>query len=163
MSDAIGYAVRDGVCYLKLSGELRHDSAGPLDALVERLYEQQGHEFSAVAIDLNQAVFMDSTVIGLLAGTAREQLARGLAAPTVFSTNPEINQLLQSLRLDEVFNVVEQATAPGAQDDKLSACEAQQCSAAGILRAHETLVELNEANRDKFQSVIDLFRDECEP
>ncbi len=159
MKEAIGYAIQDGVCYLKLSGELRHDCAGPLDTLIERLFAMSTCEFGEVVIDLNEVSFMDSTVIGFLAGIARELMARDLSAPTVFSTNFEINQLMRSLCLDEVFTLIEQPTehtltplafAQGAQGDG-------QCSGAAILRAHEALVELNEANRVAFQSSSPCF------
>lgn len=164
MKEAIGYAIQDGVCYLKLRGELRHDCAGPLDALIERLFAMNTGEFSAVVIDLNDVSFMDSTAIGLLAGIAREQLSRDLCAPTVFSTNTEINQLLRSLCLDEVFTLIEQPTEHTFQPLalNLSAGADRQCSGAAILRAHEALVELNEANRVAFQSVISLFREQLD-
>ena len=166
MSDAIGYAINDGVCFLKLSGELRHDSAGPLDNLIEVLFERDESAIGAVVIDLNDVTFMDSTVIGLLAGIARSLQSRSLPAPTLFSTNVEINQLLESLRLDEVFTIVTEPTdrplAPGALhvvDDEASA---RHCSAAAILKAHEVLIEMNEANREAFHSVVELFREEVD-
>ena len=159
MSDAIGYAKQNDVYYLKISGALRHDSAAPLDALIERWFENETCDFTAVVIDLNETVFMDSTAIGLLASIAREMLARGLNAPTVFSANSEINQLLQSLRLDEVFTLVQKTTS-GIECISAQSVASEQCGAAVILKAHEALVELNEANRVAFQSVIDLFRSE---
>ena len=168
MKEAIGYAIQGGVCYLKLRGELRHDCAGPLDTLIEHLFAMSTCEFSAVVIDLNDVSFMDSTAIGLLAGIARELLSRDLCAPTVFSTNTEINQLLRSLCLDEVFTLIEQPTEHplnvnvNALALELSVGADTQCSGAAILRAHEALVELNEANRVAFQSVISLFREQLD-
>jgi len=162
MTRSIGCASRDGVGYLKLSGDLRYDCAGPLEALVERWFAHDGEVPRAVVIDLNEARFMDSTVIGLVAAIAREMLARDLPVPTVFSTNPEINQLLGSLRLDEVFTVVERAT--DRRPDVLTTTELvdgeDQCSATAILHAHEALIELNAANGVAFQSVVDTLRDE---
>jgi hypothetical protein len=35
-----------------------------------------------------------------------------------------------------------------------------QCSGAAILKAHETLIDLNEGNRVAFQPVVDLLRSE---
>jgi|CXWL01.1.fsa_nt_gi anti-anti-sigma factor len=165
MSDAIAYAVKDCVCFLKLSGELRHDSAGPLDTLIERLFATDGSGICAVMIDLNDVEFMDSTVIGLLAGIARELLSRDLPAPTLFSTNEDINELLRSLRFDDVFTLIDQRTDRPLAAGALRSVEElpgdqQHCSAATILKAHEALIEMNEANRDAFQSVVDLFRAE---
>ena len=167
MNDAIAFALEDGVCYLKLSGELRHHSAGPLDALIERIFARYDCPISGVVIDLNGATFMDSTVIGLLAGIARELFSRKLEMPTLFSTQPEINQLLHSLRLDEVFKLVEASIDQPIDAAMLYTLRAssnaeEQCSAAAILKAHETLIELNDANRVAFQPVVDLVRQEVE-
>jgi anti-anti-sigma factor len=164
MTDVIGYAVDDGVGYLRLTGAMRHDTAGVLETLIEQWFAADRVAVSAVVIDLNQASFLDSTVIGLLASIARQLQAHSLPVATVFSTQVDINQLLRSLCLDQVLTLVEQATdgsarlvnaATMATDGALA-----QCSAAAILRAHEMLVDLNEGNREAFQPVVDLLRSE---
>lgn len=172
MNDSIpiSHALRDRTCYLKLRGELRHDLAGPLDALLERLYAAEPAEVDDYVIDLTEACFMDSTMIGLLAGIAREQRNRGRPAPTVFTTHPEIDQLLCSLCLDEVFTLVRHPTdrpLPPAELCVLASSPngagdpcADERAAETILRAHEALIELNEANREAFQPVVELFREQ---
>lgn len=163
MSDAVGCVIDAGVIYLKLRGELRHDNAGPLESLIEHCFESRPCTIRGAVIDLNDVSFLDSTAIGLLAAIARELRSHDLPPPTVFSTNPEINQLLRSLRLDQAFTLVDKAT-DGRQLSavpELAPCpdgEADQCSAAAILRAHETLIDLNEGNRAAFQPVVDLLR-----
>ena len=162
MSGVIGYAVDDGVGYFKLGGELRHDSAAPLEALIERLFENQP-SVRGVVIDLNELSFMDSTVIGLLASIARALMAHQLPPATIFSTSPEINELLRSLCLDEVFTLIDHPTDQTANPLQLQNIDAcGQCSPDAILKAHEVLIELNEANRIAFQPVVDLFRAEIE-
>jgi anti-anti-sigma factor len=161
MTDRIGCAVEHGTGYLRLCGELRHDTAGALEALIEQWFGADPAGVRAVVIDLNQIRFMDSTVIGLLASIARELQARELPKPTVFSTQTDINQLLRSLCLDRALTLVEQAT-----DGSVSCLSAgvlpanAQCSGAAILKAHETLIDLNEGNRVAFQPVVDLLRSE---
>lgn len=163
MSAAVGCVIDDGVAYLKLHGELRHDNAGSLETLIEHWFEAGRCGVRAVVIDLNDVSFLDSTAIGLLAAIARELQIRKLPAPAVFSTHAEINQLLRSLRLDQAFTLVEKAT-DGRQlstvptSAALGADEVDQCSAAAILKAHETLIDLNEGNRAAFQPVVDLLR-----
>lgn len=162
MTDAISSAVNDDVGYLRLSGELRHDTAGALETLIERWFDNDISPLRGVVVDLNEATFMDSTVIGLLASIARELQARDLPRPTVFSTKPEINQLLRSLRLDDALMLVERNTGAGAVVGTAERADAQepdgQCSGAAILKAHQTLIDINEANRAAFQPVVDLFR-----
>lgn len=163
MSDSVGCVIDGAVMYLKLRGELRHDNAGPLEALIEHCFGVEDCVVRGAVIDLNDVSFLDSTAIGLLAAIARELKSRNLAPPAVFSTNPEINQLLRSLRLDQAFTLVDRAT-DGRQSSavaEFAPCpdgETDQCSAAAILRAHETLIDINEGNRAAFQPVVDLLR-----
>lgn len=159
----------EGVFYLQLRGELRLGMCCSLDSLIETVFEAQPLRVRAVVIDLTHASFMDSTMIGLLAGVARELKRLGLPRATVFSTHPEINQLLSCLCLEEVFTVVHQSTDQ-AMDLGLLATTQMQGADAGpeserhtaqvILKAHEALIGVNEANRPVFQSVVELFREQ---
>lgn len=164
MSERIGYAIVDGIGYLRLAGELRHDNVGAIDALLEHWFDGSHPPPQGLVIDLNEVSFMDSTAIGLLAAFAREARRLGLPRPTLFATHPDIVDLLRSLRLDEVYRVIECAT--DARCSALALAEvdpsdrAAQGTAAAILKAHEALVELNEANRIAFQPVVDLLRSE---
>ncbi len=164
MTDSIGHAINDGIGYLRLSGALRHDTAGALEALIEQWFAADRAVVRAVVIDLNQVSFLDSTVIGLLASIARLLQAHNLPKATVFSTQADINQLLRSLCLDQIVTLVEQATdgsAPMAHGATVATDDAvAQCTPVAILRAHEMLVGLNEGNREAFQPVVDQFRSE---
>lgn len=164
MSERIGYAIVDGIGYLKLAGELRHDNIGALDALLEHWFASAQPPPQGLVIDLNDVSFMDSTAIGLLAAFAREARSHRLPRPTLFATHPDILDLLRSLRLDEVYRVVECATDSRCSALALSEIDAADAAAHGtaaaILKAHEALVELNEANRIAFQPVVDLLRSE---
>ncbi|MGE4071636.1 MAG: STAS domain-containing protein [Lysobacterales bacterium] len=159
MDVIIAEAQSAGIHFLKLGGELRHDNAAPLERLIENWFSADPVTVKAAVIDLNELRFMDSTVIGLLAVIVRELAERGLPMATVFSTQPEINQLLHSLRLDEAVTLVEAGSEAGSQLSPAAVRDQPgQVSAASILRAHEQLIELNEANRAAFQPVVDLLR-----
>ena len=162
MTERIGYAIVDGIAYLRLAGELRHDNTGALDALLEQWFDRMQPPPQGLVVDLNEVGFMDSTAIGLLAAFAREARAHGLPRPTLFATHADILELLRGLRLDEVYTVVECATDSRCSALALSEIDpadaAAHASAAAILKAHEALVELNEANRIAFQPVVDLLR-----
>ena len=159
MDVIIAEAQSAGVHFLKLGGELRHDNAAPLEQLIEGWFSADAVAVESVVIDLNELRFMDSTVIGLLACIVRELAERALPPATVFSTQPEINQLLHSLCLDDAVTLVEAGSAPGSTLSLAAVGDQMgQVSAASILRAHEQLIELNEANRAAFQPVVDLLR-----
>ena len=156
------YGVSRGLCCFRLSGELRHTEVDGLDALIEQRLVDDLAEASGVVIDLSEADFMDSTCIGLLAGIARKTLERGLSKPSVLVTDPEIRQLLLSLRLEQVFTLMESAAdvAPSALSSVAGQTSQSVLHAETVLRAHEALAELCQDNRQQFQSVIDLLRED---
>lgn len=163
MSAPVTYALIDGICYLRLQGELRHTDAAPLELLIERLFAGDAPVARAAVIDLNDCTFMDSTVLGLLASIARELQAHQLPRATVFCTQQEILTLLGCLCLARVFNVVQRATDPtlGAAlfpAEAVSEDISGRRSAETILKAHEALIAIDEHNREAFQAVVDLFR-----
>ena len=161
MSAYIGHAEHQQTHFLKLGGQLRHDNAAPLEQLIEHWFADDTPTIRAAVIDLNELEFMDSTVIGLLACIVRELDQRNLPKATVFSTQTEINELLHCLCLDEAITLVEASAQSGSQLDLShlqSPAETGQVTAASILKAHEQLIELNDANRSAFQPVVDLLR-----
>ncbi len=165
MTETFQYHLHHGRGYLRLEGELRHDTAGELDAWVQALVATPDSPLRDVWIDLNQVSFMDSTAIGLLAEIAREMVARGLPAPTLISANAEINDLLTSLRFDEVFKLIEKGSdciVHPAEHDLRCTGDSSACSGKAILKAHEALIDLNDANRAAFQPVVDLFREQLD-
>lgn len=156
------YGVSRGLCCFCLIGELRHTEVDGLDALIEQRLVDDLAAAGGVIIDLREADFMDSTCIGLLAGIARKSLGQGLPKPSVLVADPEIRQLLLSLRLEQVFTLVDSATDVASVGLSSVAGQASQSSrhAETVLRAHEALAELGKDNRQQFQSVIDLLRED---
>ncbi|MBD8524342.1 STAS domain-containing protein [Pseudomarimonas arenosa] len=165
MSAQVQAARHADVACLKLSGELRHTLAEDIQEFSDRLFEQDQIPQHLV-IDLSEAVFMDSTVIGLVVSLARELSERDLPPATVACSEPEITQMFHNLRLDDVFVMVEDGSAPavaafspvlddGAKEDALQ-------HARMVLRAHEALIAANEENRKSFAAVVELFRMEVE-
>jgi len=112
-----------------------------------------------LVVDLNQASFIDSTYIGLLAALARYAQQHQLAKPVLFCTVPAINELLLSLCFEQAFDLVQQSTDPDVDLTSVQAVPySDQQKGQMILRAHEALIALNEQNKTQFQSVVDLLK-----
>jgi len=158
MTEQILFACVEDCCYFKLSGELRYTNATGMDDLIERLFSAQ-IQCNQLVVDLNEASFMDSTYIGLLASMARYCQQQNLPKPTLFSTHPQVNELLFSLCLDQAFDIVQQSTD---EEFDMTSIKAQpysdQQKGLMILHAHEALIALNEKNKTEFQSVVDVLK-----
>ena len=158
MTDQILFACVDQCCFFKLSGELRYTNASGMDDLVERLFSAE-LRCTQLVVDLNQASFMDSTYIGLLASLARYCQQQNLPKPTLFSTHPLVNELLFSLCLDQAFDIVQQHTHYNVDMTSVAAQSySDQQKGLMILHAHEALIALNKKNKTEFQSVVDVLR-----
>lgn len=159
--DHILVAVHGGVCCVKLRGELRHTVGDAVDAIAEQVASQPH-----LVLDLSEARFVDSTVVGLLVGLATDRAARGLPPPTLACGNPEIVDLLMHLRLDEVFVLVPDAEPPPARYAKVNPTPERRDDplrrARMILKAHEALIAANPANAAEFAGVVEMFRQEVQ-
>ena len=158
MTEQILFACVDKCCYFKLAGELRYTNATGMDDLVDRLFSAE-FQCTQLVVDLNEASFMDSTYIGLLASLARYCQQHALPKPVLFCTVAAVNELLFSLCLDQAFDIVQQSThyavdLAGVQTVPYS----DQQKGRMILHAHEALIALNDQNKSQFQSVVDLLK-----
>lgn len=165
MSDGTVYfAEHDGSCVLRFTGEIRYTLGHTLDSFLDRLFARGG--FERVLIDLNDTEAIDSTGLGLLAKVANLERQRSGGKALLFSSRPDINELLSCLCLDEFFifadGTAAEDTTPGAAlaDDGASPDEL----AHTILDAHRRLAAMNDNNRALFQNVVDeLVRDLGQP
>jgi len=143
---------------LRVEGPLRYTNANAVDHFLDELFEKC-HPAS-VCVDLNSATAIDSTGIGLLAKIANGMERCGHGQPILFSGNPEINELLTSVCLDDVCRIVP-GPAPAEVEEGEAPIPATSPSendlARTIVDAHRLLCELSESNRSQFQSVLEAF------
>jgi anti-anti-sigma regulatory factor len=57
-------------------------------------------------IDLRDANYLDSTSLGLIAKIARHTHLNSLPRPSIFSTNENINEILNSMGFDGIFLIL---------------------------------------------------------
>lgn len=114
-----------------------------------------------IFIDFTKCRGMDSTFLGILAGTAIELRKLDPAGELVIGNLSERNhELICNLGLQNLLTVVDDA---GSADDDLSALENKEVSEAKeILQAHRNLTKADKENEAKFQDVIAFLQNQVE-
>ena len=151
------YARRDGTYVLRLEGAIRYTLGHALDSFLDRIFA--AGDFKDIVIDLSAAESIDSTGLGLLAKVANFLHKRDGRKPLLFSPRADINTLLGSMCLDQVFVVCDSAPAETAESIPATDPSAAQL-AQTVLAAHRLLCELSADNRAQFQTVVDAFQRE---
>ncbi|MCL7463357.1 anti-sigma factor antagonist RssC [Pseudomonas sp. NW5] len=149
----IQFAEQDGVFVLKFVGEVRLTLCSALDATIESIFAAE--HFVAIVIDLTQATNIDSTTLGLLAKLSILSRQKSGLLPTLVTTNPDIDRLLESMGFEQVFNIV---GSPVRCPDCLCDLPPQDANESTVrhtvLEAHRILMDLNERNREAFRDLV---------
>lgn len=114
-----------------------------------------------IYIDFGGCKGMDSTFLGILAGTAIELRKLTPAGELVIGNLSDRNyELICNLGLQNLLTVSKEKPE---SDKNFDALKNQEVSdAKNILKAHENLTEANQENVNKFQDVIAFLRNQVE-
>ena len=86
---------------------------------------------------------------------AREMHNHAAPRVTIVSNRPDINAVLSSMALDEVFDITPRADVPTGGEQELPRREVDRESLSHtLLKAHRALMELNERNEETFRDVV---------
>ena len=152
-SAKILHASQDGVHVLRFIGDIRYTLGHSLDRFLDELFA--GPTPEGFVIDLTATDCIDSTNLGLLVRIAREMENHGAPRVTLISDRSDINAVLTSMALDEVFDIVTRGSAPIGGGKELPRREADRESLSRtLLKAHRALMELNEHNEEIFRDVV---------
>ncbi len=159
-------AVADHSAIVKVNGRANFTTSVGFKHLVSELRERGFRKF---ALDLTQCVTMDSTFLGVLAGTAvklsesQEPVPanRTDAKPSqlhLLNPNPRVVDLLENLGIADLFCPV---YCQVSSEDNLTAAEEVHASRQEIsqtcLEAHRLLMDLNPENVPKFKDVAEFL------
>ena len=112
-------------------------------------------------IDFEYCKGMDSTFLGILAGTAIQLRKLKPAGELIVGNLSERNyELLCNLGLQNLLAISKDQTSASESFNALKNQEV--CDAKNILKAHENLADANLENVDKFQDVIAFLRNQVE-
>ncbi|MCG8427041.1 MAG: STAS domain-containing protein [Chromatiales bacterium] len=157
----ICYASHDDHYVLKFTGEIRCQLGCTFDRFLDELFNQV--KLAKIVLDLSEAEMIDSTCLGLLARVANKMRETTNQKTTIISTKADINQVLESIGFDQVFNISTQPLPPLEGETCLTINESDtSCMADTVLSAHRLLSEINEENREVFHDVIETLESELE-
>jgi anti-anti-sigma factor len=147
------HASHDGIHVLRFIGDIRYTLGHSLDRFLDALFA--GPTPEGFVIDLTATDCIDSTNLGLLVRISREMQNHGAPQVTIVSDRPDINAVLTSMALDDVFDIVSRASVPAGGEQELPHREMDRESLSHtLLKAHRALMELNERNEETFRDVV---------
>jgi len=152
----IQFARKNDACFVRLTGAVRYTSSARFDRLIHDLTADK--EVKDIVLDVNQATYIDSTNLGLMAKIARFMLETFHRKPVILCDNHDINVILKSMGFDTVFEIISKSisgrlafeTAPDIEQDHKTRIHM-------ILEAHRVLMEMNNKNEAAFTSVVAAF------
>ena len=154
MSDCrISAASNEGAHVLKLEGDVRLTMCTALDHYFQSMFAEPG--FVSVWVDVTEADGLDSTTLGMLAQLAIQTKERFAFRPAIFSTNPSIDRLLDTMGFNQLFERRSECcnTDSAIQEIPAVPCEAGEVKRQ-VLEAHRTLISMSDDNADAFKDLV---------
>ena len=147
------HASNNDVHVLRFIGDIRYTLSPSIDRFLEGIFA--GPKPAGFVIDLTEADSIDSTNLGLLARLATRMQRLDARRVTIVSNRADINAVLNSMALDEVFDIVKDT---GLETDAAQEVPQENTDretlARTLIDAHRALMDLNEHNREMFSDVV---------
>lgn len=147
---------QEDVCEINVEGRATFDCSPPLRHFADNI--ASGH-FKKIQINLEKCEWMDSTFMGTLA-------TLGLRARSSQTPIEIVNAGAQNMRLLKELGVVKLFTFSDADKAiidtnnyrRMDTPFDQKTMAETVLDAHETLMDVDESNVQRFKAVVDMVK-----
>jgi anti-anti-sigma factor len=152
------FARKDNVCFVRLTGTIKHTISARFERLIQDTTSDK--RIDDIVLDVNQAKYIDSTNLGLMAMIARYMLGTHHRKPVILCENPDIGIVLRSMGFGSVFEIVSKSVSDRL--DFETAPDIEQTHKERIhtiLDAHRVLMEMNSHNCAAFKSVVEVLED----
>jgi len=145
---------KDGIYSIRVKGNASFACAPPLRELAKKLAAEP---FGGLKIDLEECTWMDSTFMGMLAMLGLNAKKKGAPAE-IFNASEQNEKLLGGLGLKKVFTF--KTGMFSAEGDVLAASNEStpEGRARNVLDAHQTLMDIDEGNVQKFEKVVEYVK-----
>ena len=148
---------------VRIDGRACFQNSGCLRDFITAMLREKKIRF---VVDFQNCLSLDSTFLGVLAGTALELKKTAPGGSLVLArVGPRNLELIRNLGLHRLLIVEENASTTNFDNCR----DALQCqnhteleNARLVLEAHENLVAVDEANRTKFQDVLAFLKNRVE-
>lgn len=143
---------------VRINGKANYLNCNSFRDFIEQMLSQGRHFFM---VDFENCQGMDSTFLGILAGTALELRKQDPPGELNLCRLSERNhELITNLGLHNLLTIAE------ADDDSSGEFESlkneEVSDAKNVLKAHENLAEADKENATKFQDVIAFLKNQVE-
>jgi len=160
MADSsIQYAIQDTNAFIKLIGNISFAKVSYFDSFINKLGNNKN--IKNILIDLSETKYIDSTNIGEIAKIGIILKKRENKYPTLYSSNPQITELLKNLGLTQIFLVVDTLEiSPLELEEIPHITPNHRDGLIAMLHSHKHLVELDRKNEKAFENVLSTIENE---
>lgn len=145
---------------VQINGKANYLNCNAFREFIERMLAEGRHHF---LVDFEDCKGMDSTFLGILAGTALELKKQTPPGElTLCKLNERNHELIINLGLQNLLKISEDETDAGAAEEFDSLENKEVSDAKNVLEAHENLAEADASNLTKFQDVISFLKNQVE-
>ena len=165
--DNLTAAYIDRVAVIRIEGRGSFKISPPMKQFIHKVMDTRSAD--RVVIDMSDCTGMDSTFMGVVAGLACMIKSKPEFSFKLINLSDKNRKLLVTLGVDRVVDYSMSATAEEHDlmtgertgEQTLEPDFTNKLNAAKTtLEAHETLVDINPANYNKFKAVLDFLQDD---
>lgn len=145
---------------VRINGKANYLNCNSFREFIEQMLGEGRHHF---LVDFTDCKGMDSTFLGILAGTALELKKQTPPGEfTLCHLSARNHELIVNLGLQNLLTISE-GDGDGALADAFEGLENKEVSdAKNVLRAHENLAAADAENATRFQDVISFLKNQVE-
>ncbi len=154
-------AFEKGEYHVRVSGRANFECCPPLRSMIKNF---DGNAPAGVFVDLNGCSGMDSTFMGILTMIALKGKKLGFKA-TIENADDNCKRLLNGLGIKNLFTYATAAQEGGDKERHWEDTKEESSDKAKvktIIDAHQTLIEANKENAERFKGVIDFAKKDLE-
>lgn len=145
---------------VRINGKANYLNCNAFREFIEQMLAEGSHHF---LVDFENCKGMDSTFLGILAGTALELKKQSPPGDLVLCKLSERNhELITNLGLQNLLTISDQDSEGDTPTGFDSLKNEEVSQAKDVLKAHENLAKADQQNVTKFQDVISFLKNQVE-